>query len=190
MAEVLPWLLPVLGIVSSVGSTVASSVKSSQAKTTAKHESQRQRAAWEQMSKPDPAALAAAGTQNRGQLAQARLGSYKNLASNLAARGFGSGSGLATQGAQNIERGYLQNLGQQATELTKFGLTPQFDPPGGAFGPTGQTSVTGAIAGKGENLMDTALGWTMMKSLYGTPNTGTTGVTNFYDYSAGQPSGW
>ena len=176
MADQLAWIIP---LIVSVASTTTSAVKSSQAKTTAKHESQRQRAAWEQMSKPDPAALAAAGTQNRGQLAQARLGSYQNLASNLAARGFGSGSGLATQGAQNIERGYLQNLGQQATELTKFGLTPQFAPPGGAFGPTGQTSVTGAIAGKGENLMDTALGWTMMKSLYGTPSTG---KVNVYDY--------
>ena len=175
MAEQLAWIIPV---VLSIASASTSAVRASQAKVTAKHESQRQRAAWEQMSKPDPAALQAMATQSRGQLGQARLGSYQNLAANLAARGFGSGSGLAAQGAQDIERGYLQSLGQSATELTKFGLTPQFAPPGGAFGPTGQVSTAGAIAGKGENLMDTALGWTMMKSLYGTP----TGQTNIYDY--------
>ena len=164
MAQALPILLP---IILSAATTAYSGISAHQQKVEAHKEAREQRAAWQAMSKPDPGALEAAATQNRGQLAQARLGSYQNLASNLAARGFGSGSGLAVGEAQNIERGYLQRIGQSATELTKFGLTPQFAPPGGAFGATGQIGAGGAMAGTGANLLGSAYGWTMMKNLLG-----------------------
>ena len=154
-------------IILAVATTAYSGISSHQKEVSAHKEARQQRARWAEMSKPDPGALEAAATQSRGQLAQARLGSYQNLASNLAARGFGAGSGLAAGGAQDIERGYLQSLGQMGTELTKFGLTSQFAPPGGAFGATGQLGAAGAAAGTGANLMGSAYGWSMMKNLYG-----------------------
>lgn len=162
----------VIPILLATATTAYSGISAHQQKVEAHKEAREERAKttaqWEQLSKPNPAALEAAATQNRGQLAQAKLGAYQNLASNLASRGFGAGSGMGYGAAQNIEQGYLQGLGQSATELTKFGLTPQFAPPGGVYATPGVTPTAGgAMAGTAGNLMSNALGWTMMKSLYG-----------------------
>ena len=132
---------------------------------------------WQQISKPDPKALEAAARQNRGQLAQGRLGAYQNLISNMAARGFGSGSGLMVeQASKNIEGPYLKALGQSADELTKFGLTPMFGPPSSAFATTGGWE---SALGKGGDMMDTAMGYYTMKNLLG----GSGGGSNTYNFS-------
>lgn len=123
-------------------------------------------AMYNQYSLPNQSALNAQATQNRGEAGQARLGAYQNLSSNLAARGFGSGSGLGVQAAGGIESNFLKSLGQQATELTKFGNTRQFAPPGSAY----STPVSGGLEtalGKTSSLMDMALGYSMMNRLIG-----------------------
>jgi len=188
MPEQLAWIVP---LVAAVGTTAYSGISSHQQKVEAHKEAREERARsaaqWEELSKPNPAALEAAATQNRGQLAQARLGSYQNLASNLASRGFGAGSGIGYGAAQNIEQGYLQGLGQSSTELTKFGLTPQFAPPSGVYASPGVTPTAGgAMAGTGANLLGSAYGWTMMKNLFGNQ---TPTINLNYPYTTTNPYG-
>jgi hypothetical protein len=163
----MPWVLPVLAVVASVGSTVYSAVSSSQAQDAAEHQAKYQALAaqqaqkqaqqqWQNMAYPSSAALNAQAAENRGQLGQARLGAYQNLASQLGARGFGSGSGLGTQGAANIEQGYLQSLGQMGTELTKYAATPMFGPPSSAY--PNPALMSGFIPGGGASPGASALG--------------------------------
>jgi hypothetical protein len=60
-------------------------------------------------------------------------------------------------GAQGIEKGYLQALGKQSTDMTKFANTPMFGMPSSAY----PTPVSGGVeAGLGG--LDTALGYYMM----------------------------
>jgi len=122
---------------------------------------------WQQNSYPQPAAVQAAAKENRGELGQARMSAYQNMASNLAQRGWGSGSGIGRAGAANIEKGYLQTLGKQATDMTKFANTPMFGMPSNAYvNPQYVTPVSGgtesALSG-----MDTALGYYMMSRMLG-----------------------
>lgn len=122
---------------------------------------------WQQNAYPRQAAVQAAAKENRGELGQARMSAYQNMASNLAARGWGSGSGLGRAGAANIEKGYLQALGKQATDMTKFANTPMFGMPSNAYvNPQYVTPVSGgtesALSG-----MDTALGYYMMSRMLG-----------------------
>lgn len=119
---------------------------------------------YNQMSLPNEQALNAQAIQNRGQLAQDRLSAYKNAANSLAARGFGSGSGLGLKAAGDIESGYLQALGKQATELTKFSKTRQFAPNQDVYG----YSVPGAFEnalGSGNSMLNTTLGMYMAKKM-------------------------
>ena len=128
----------------------------------AQQTAQQNQQVWQQNAYPRPAAVQAAASENRGQLGQARLGAYQNLASNLASRGWGSGSGLGVQGASNIERGYLQALGKQATDMTKFANTPMFGMPSQAYSSPVSGGTEQALSG-----MDSALGYYMMSQMLG-----------------------
>lgn len=132
-------------------------MQGNQAQKTAQQAQQGSLNTWQQNAYPQPAAVNAAATENRGALGQARLGAYQNLASNMAARGFGSGSGIMAGGGQGIEKGYLQALGKQQTDMTKLANTPMFGMPQSAY----PTPVSGGVE-QGLGSMDTALGYYMM----------------------------
>ena len=133
---------------------------------------------WKSLAYPSASYLSAQAQQNMGALGQAKLGSYQNLASTLAAKGFGAGSGLMAAGGAGIEKSYLQALGQQASELTKLGATPMFGPPSQAFAtpiyqtPIYKTPVSGTIEsgmGTASGMLEKALGYyqtqTMLENL-------------------------
>lgn len=154
-------LLPMLGL----GMTASSLQGNAQAKR-AKDAQDDAQDFYAQTSLPQPAAVAAQETQNRGQLGQARLGAYQNLSKNLASRGFGSGSGLGLKGATDIESAYVKSLGQSATDLTKFANTRQFAPGPDAYG----YSVPGGaenMFGSGSNMLNSALGMYMASKALG-----------------------
>lgn len=128
---------------------------------------------WRDTAYPNKAAVNAQATQNRGQLGQARLGATQNLFSNLASRGFASGSGLGAAGMSGINRGYLQGLGNMMTELTKFKNTPMWGPPSAMYPQTGPwESGFNTLS----SMMNQGMGFMMMKNMMG----GTGGV-NMYD---------
>jgi len=135
-------------------------IQGNQAKKNMQQTSQANQQTWQQNAFPNSALVNAQSTQNRGEIGQARLGAYQNLASNLASRGWGSGSGLMAQGGRGIESGYLQSLGKNATEMTKLKNTPMFGMPSAAY----QTPVSGgteqALGG-----LDTALGYYMIQNM-------------------------
>ena len=144
---------------------------------------------YEQTSKPDPAAVEAQATQNRGEAGQRRLGSYQNLSKNLASRGFGSGSGLGYKGAADIESAYAKTSGESETELTKFANTRQFAPGQDAYG----TSVPGgseAMFGQGSNMLNSALGMYMANKMLnpGTPTAATPAMPSYNPYQTGTPN--
>lgn len=138
-----------------------------------KKAAQQNQALWQSTAFPNQAAVDASAIQNRGALGQARLGSYQNLANQLAARGFGSGSGLGVKGASNIESGYLQGMGKMLTDLTKFQNTPSSGLPQGAYYQPGTTA-----GGAGANTLGSALGfmqamqWLQGKKQPGIPSYG------------------
>ncbi len=121
-------------------------------------------ALYNKYSLPNAQAVNAQATINRGELGQARLGSYQNLTSNLASRGFGSGSGLGYKGASEIESGYLKSLGEMATNLTKFANTRQFSPNEGMYAQPISGAMETGVA-KAGNIMDQALGYMMMQKV-------------------------
>jgi hypothetical protein len=119
---------------------------------------------YDKTSLPNSTAVQAQATQNRGELGQARLGAMGNLSKNLAARGFGSGSGLGIKGATDIESAYVKGVGESQTELTKFANTRQFAPGQDAYG----TSVPGGgenAMGTGGGMLNTALGMYMANKM-------------------------
>ena len=119
---------------------------------------------YNKTSLPNDAAVQAQATQNRGELAQARLGAQGNLSKNLAARGFGSGSGLGIKGATDIESAYIKGVGESQTELTKFANTRQFAPGQDAYG-TSVPSGTENAMGAGSNMLNTATGMYMANKM-------------------------
>jgi hypothetical protein len=129
MAQAIPWISLALTAVSSAANWYQT--KSSGRK--ARHAQEAAMARWKDVAYPEKKAVAATERQQLDKLAQARSLSYQNLATNLAARGFGSGSGLGVGDAKDIESGYAKALGQSATELTKFKHTPLFQPPSQAY---------------------------------------------------------
>ncbi len=94
---------------------------------------------WQQNAFPRPEAIAAQSAENRGQAAQDRFGATKAYFNDLAARGWNSGSGIGAAGVSNINKGYLQSLGQNATAMTKLKNTPMFGMPSQAY----QSPVSG-----------------------------------------------
>ena len=132
------WVSPALSF--------AGSMYAQRQQQDAAEKAQRQNMAlWQQTAFPRPEAMAAAATENRGQLGQARLGSYQNLANQLAARGFGSGSGLMARGGADIERGYGQAYGNMLTGLTKFANTPTSGLPGQAYNQPQQSAMGAGV---------------------------------------------
>ena len=132
------WVSPALSL---AGTMYAQNQQAEAAK-----KAQRQNLAlWQQTAFPRPEAISAAATENRGQLGQARLGSYQNLANQLAARGFGSGSGLGYRGAADIERGYGQAYGDMLTGLTKFANTPTSGLPAMAYNQPQQSAMGAGV---------------------------------------------
>jgi hypothetical protein len=119
---------------------------------------------YNKTSLPNSAAVGAQATQNRGQLGQARLGAYGSLSKNLAARGFGSGSGLGIKGATDIESAYVKGIGESQTELTKFANTRQFAPGQAAYGTSVPGAAEGAL-GAGGGMLNTALGMYMANKM-------------------------
>jgi len=159
-------LLSLVGTAASIGTSMYGAKQQKKAMQGAQLQNE---GLYNKYSLPSATAVGAQAKENRGQLAQARLGSYNNLIGNLAGRGFGSGSGLGIEGASNIESGYLQSLGKMTTDLLKFRNTRQFAPHGNMFA-TPVTGGTEAGIGKAGNLLDTVLGYTMMNSIMN-PNT-------------------
>ena len=119
---------------------------------------------YNQTSLPNTAAVNAQAVQNRGQLGQARLGAYGSLSKNLAARGFGSGSGLGIKGATDIESAYVRGVGESQTELTKFANTRQFAPGQDAYGYSVPGGTESAL-GTGGGMINTALGMYMANKM-------------------------
>jgi hypothetical protein len=152
----------------SMGMSAAAAKKQAEAYAEAQAQNQ---ALYEKYSLPNQDALNAQATQNRGQLGQARAAAYRNLFSNMASRGFGSGSGLGIQGAADIEGQYIKSLGEMATDLTKFGNTRQFAP-SGAINATPMAGGTETALGKGANMLDQAMGYPMMSQMINQGNTG------------------
>jgi len=146
---------------------------------------------YNKYSLPSAAAVGAQATQNRGELGQARQGAYSNLTSSLAARGFGSGSGLAYKGAGDIESSYIKSLGQSMTELAKFQNTRQFGTPGALYqAPMNIPGATETGIAKGGNLLDTALGFMMMKNMLGGTGGGSSDSTDLYGYNLNKNLGY
>jgi len=155
-----------IGLGTAAASTGLGAYQAHEAKKSAKEAQKESLQTWQQTAYPSSEAVKATATENRGQLAQGRLGAYQNLASSMAARGFGSGSGNILGGAQDIERSYLQSLGKMGTDLTKYATTPMWGPPSSAY----SSPVTGSLEaglGQGKSMMDTAMGYYMMKNLFG-----------------------
>jgi hypothetical protein len=104
-------------------------------------------------------AVLAAG---KGELGQARLSAHQNLASQLAARGFGPGSGYMAEQEGDIESNYLKSLGALHLGLTKFAQTPltwkwwQKQP---------ELSGAQVFSGETQDLLEQALGFYMMSNV-------------------------
>ena len=148
------------------GSLGASYMQGEKAKKDAQEAQRNAMAMWQNTAYPSNSAVDAMATKGRGELGQARLKGYQNLSSNLAARGWGSGSGIGVKGAADIESNYLKTLGEQQTQLTQFKATPQWGPPPGAYPqnvPSGATNMLGT----GGDMLNTALGMMAMQKLIG-----------------------
>ena len=165
MPALLPWIVanaaPLIMSAATVGTAMYSAKKQEKGMETARMQNE---ALYNKYSLPSAPVVQAQATENRGALGQQRLGAYQNLVSNLAARGFGSGSGIGIQGASEIESGYLKSMGEAATNLTKFANTRQFGPTQGMFA----TPVSGAAEtgmAKAGNLLDMAMGYNMMSKI-------------------------
>ncbi len=158
------YAMPAAMLIGTIGQGVMS-YKQGQMQSSRAGKAQRQaQGFYNETSLPNSEAVQAQATQNRGQLGQARLGAYGNLSKNLAARGFGSGSGLGIKGATDIESAYVKGTGESQTELTKFANTRQFAPGQDAYGysvPGGGESAMGA----GGGMLNTALGMYMANKM-------------------------
>ena len=189
MGPIVPALPYIIPAVIAAGSMVFQRQESIQQSQRAREAQKKSQAFYEQTSKPDPAAVEAQATQNRGEAGQRRLGSYQNLSKNLASRGFGSGSGLGFKGAADIESAYAKTSGESETELTKFANTRQFAPGQDAYG----TSVPGgseAMFGQGSNMLNSALGMYMANKMLnpGTPTAATPAMPSYNPYQTGTPN--
>jgi hypothetical protein len=145
-------------------STGLGMVKANQEKVAANTAAREARQQWQVNAFPSDATVNAQATQNRGALGQARLGATQNVGSQLAARGFGPGSGAMSGAFGNINKGYLESLGNMNTELTKFKNTPMFPYPQQGYG-SAQTGTLGGL-GNATDMMDTAAGLMFAKSIF------------------------
>jgi len=120
--------------------------------------------AWRQNAFPSGATVNAMNQTARGNIGQARVGAYQNLGNELAARGFGPGSGIMAKGAGQIEGNYMKTLADSLSSITQFANTPQFGMPQGAFAqPT--TGAMGGAVNQAGGLLDTAYGYRLMSDM-------------------------
>ncbi len=145
-------------------STIGGMVKGNQEKVAANTAAREARQQWQANAFPSDATVNAQAIQNRGQLGQARLGATQNVGSQLAARGFGPGSGAMAGAMGDINKGYLEGLGTMNTELTKFKNTPMFGFPQQGY--ASPTSSTWSGLGNATDMMDTAAGLMFAKSVF------------------------
>jgi hypothetical protein len=127
---------------------------------------ERARQTWEETAFPSEDVVAGMKEQGITELGRAKQGSYSQMASNLAARGIGPGSGLMTGGSEELEKGYLQAMGGLTSELSKWAKSPMFQMPSGGYGgyspyiPTSYPPNTGSM-------LDTAFGMMMAQQMMG-----------------------
>lgn len=158
-----PWVIPAA---LAGASTIGGMVQGNQAKVAANASAREARQTWQANAFPNDATVNAQATQNRGSLAQARLGATQNLTSGLATRGFGPGSGAMAGGLGNINKGYLEGLGNMNTELTKFKNTPMFPFPQQGYN-TPTLGALGTGVGQTSGLMGDAFEFMMLEKLFG-----------------------
>lgn len=117
----------------------------------------RQLSAWRENAFPSQSAVGAATNVGKQQINRTALTSKKALGQTLAARGLGSGSGELAGEYGNIERNKIENMGELATKMAQFGLTPYSAPPVTGLQPTvsfGERmanqigGITGSLAGE------------------------------------------
>lgn len=95
---------------------------------------------------PDQAYITSARNTGRATLGTERTHGYDQLARNLSARGFGSNSAYAGQGAGQIEGSYLQGLSNLESNLAKTAVTPVGSE---SYGWSPSTSTTTTTTGGG-----------------------------------------
>jgi hypothetical protein len=161
-ASFAPWVIPAAV---AAGSTGLGLIKGNQEKVAANASAREARAQWQANAFPSDATVNAQATQNRGQLGQARLGATQNVGSQLAARGFGPGSGAMAGSLGQINKGYLESLGDMNTELTKFKNTPMFGFPQQGYGTASGGGLSAGLGGA-TDMMDTAAGLMFAKSIF------------------------
>jgi hypothetical protein len=146
----------VIGLGTAAVSAGGAAYGASERKSAASKARRRQRAMW--------AATAYASPQEReaamGKLGQARLASYQSLASELAGRGMGAGSGVGAKRMEGIERGYGKAYSHMLTEFAKprYPYRPGTEQWGG-IGPGG------AAAGAGADILEQAMGMLMASKM-------------------------
>jgi len=161
MGPIVPALPYIVPAVIAAGSMVFQHNQGIQQAARAREAQKKSEALYRETSQPQPEAIGAQDTQNRGKLGQARAGAYQNLSKQLAARGFGSGSGLGIKGATDIESNYIKGIGESNTELTKFANTRQFAPGADTYG----YSVPGGKENMFGNMGNTMMGMYAMNRM-------------------------
>jgi len=156
----------ILGVSSalSVGSSVYSGERQKSASTKARRQQRGLYSQWQQTAFPSVEEQQTAA----GKLGQARLGSYQNLASTMASRGFGPGSGYAYKLASDLERGYGQSYADMLARMQQ----PKYPPPGGmGYAPQATGDWTQAATGS----INQALGYYYMSQMLQGMQPGMTG---------------
>lgn len=162
MAQALPLILMAASMATSVGTAA---YQSSQEKSAASKARRRQRGMtllehdiWKKTAYPTLAEKQSAA----GELGRARLGSYQNLATNLAARGFGPGSGLAGEMAGRIESGYGKAYSDMLAQMSR----PKWPAPSITGGPYYMGAGPGAAgAGAASDWLNQAAGYYWMSKM-------------------------
>lgn len=150
---------------------------------------ERARQTWEETAFPSKGVVAGMKKEGKANLARVKLGSYEQMASNLASRGMGPGSGLMVGGSEELEKGYMQAMGSLTTELDKWGESPMWQMPGGGYGGYSPYIAPTYTSGGGSAL-DTAFGMYMAKMMMGGYGGGGEGWPNVETGSGGMGGGY
>lgn len=154
MPEQLAWIVPLASVAISAGSAAW---QTSEKKSAASKGRRRQRALWQATAFPSAAEKEAA----TGKLGQARQASYQSLATELASRGMGPGSGVGVKRGRGIEAGYGKAYAHLISEMSKprwpLGGMPYYGGPG----------VGGAAVGAGADALNEAMGYYWASQMYG-----------------------
>ena len=126
----------------------------------------RARQTWEETAFPSADVVSGMKEQGAVNLAETRSGSYESMASNLAARGIGPGSGIMQGESAELEKGYMQAMGSLTSELDKFGASPMFQMPSGGYGGYSPYIAPNYYPSQGSAL-DTAFGMWMAQQMMG-----------------------